>query len=285
MTGKPGEVLDGELWIRCFSCGDSMNHPDKAHYSVNIRTGLFHCYRCGVSGKLAFPELLDILERLDYDLEDLSIFHSIEENGSDPLDDLPPVEPGAGSPRKSMLERWHLTHNGVVWDAFQMRSTSGDLTGVVLRRPGQSIAFGSKNLGWVGEDFPRSSTLTPIRVVEGPYDVLEANDVCVFGTISQSSINALAGHFVTITPDGDIWQRIELFRPFANMIEKTLMSGKVLIVSLEAIEEGKDPDEVPPEDRIIISRREIRPFFREIRRKHGLPDIRRTRGVWKKYFS
>src|SRR6185369_6862850 len=58
-----GTVTSNNLALRCPFCGDSETSPNRAHFSVNLTSGLFHCFRCQASGKLTTGQLLELHHR------------------------------------------------------------------------------------------------------------------------------------------------------------------------------------------------------------------------------
>jgi hypothetical protein len=247
MTARAGTVKDGELWIRCPFCGDSPYHPDRAHMSINIYSGIYHCYRCKASGRLSEKEQAQLLGFRDY----------LEETGEEDLFDRGQLIPGPASRRKSLLPRFHTNLNGEQFDAFEMKDPRkpGEITGTHLRGTGEkkSLTFGH-GIAWAGKKLISTSD-SPLRLVEGPYDVLYPKDVAAFGIISAfRNLKYLRGHYIILCPDGDIWTKPELFTSFKKFIHDYMRRPRIAeIVGIEYIPDGKDPDEVPAEDRQFIS--------------------------------
>lgn len=157
MTAKVGTINNNELWLRCPECGDSQNDPSKAHFSINLISGLYFCLRCKASGKLGPRQFLSVLSYIGE--EELFELPDVQ---TGQVEELPLVLPGAGSPRYSTLKRGHVDvvvdGGGIkTWDAFQMRDLKdGGLTGLLLRRPGRSVVIGDRGYGWVGDALPQS---------------------------------------------------------------------------------------------------------------------------------
>lgn len=102
------------------------------------------------------------------------------------------------------------------------------------------ITVGRRGLGYMGDDLLGCST---VRIVEGPYDVLSAEDVCTFGLPSNSQVQQLQGLTLILCPDGDLW-----YRP--NLLQRYLARFRDCYVAwVERIPDGADPDETPEEDR------------------------------------
>lgn len=76
---------------------------------------------------------------------------------------------------------------------------------------------GNKGIGYVGDKLV-SSPSEPIVCVEGPFDVIKPNYVCMFGTINQGSLKNVRYQHAWLFPDPDIldtiakrikfWQRV-----------------------------------------------------------------------------
>ena len=266
MVARHGEIIDGELWLRCPDCGDSSTHPNKAHFSINTRTGKYHCFRCGTGGTVPPRYFFRILGLVD--VEDVvgPIFE--EEEVIDPL-------PGAGSGRSSCLERYHLVTvqdeapHKLVWDAFEMRNAkTGENSGWMLRRPKKSMATGHRGYGWVGEDTPRSTILDPLKVVEGPYDVVSDRHICVYGFISNASLRGLRGHYVKLIPDGDVWSNPDLRRRFAITLKQGFFQVSMpTIMKVSMIPDDRDPDEMPEDKMLHFDRRELPKLMRKLNRR------------------
>lgn len=258
MEHPPGSIeQNGELWLRCPFCGDSPHHLNRCHFSINLRTGLYHCYRCRTSGKLLTSQLIVLIMQMgvdqvfsEFDLEDETIYE----------EELPQLTVGPAVSRFSALKRYHYrdpAKSNLLYDAFEIRDPLDEqITGVYLRRSDkkESKICGGGGFGWVGKGFPTSSPNHPLRVVEGPYDVLTDRDICTFGMVTQG-VRDLHGHSVVLTPDGDVWIQPELFQSFLKQVYNLIHSRRLgpYLVGLEIIPDGKDPDEVP------VSKREFLP--------------------------
>lgn len=259
MTGRPGVLKEDELWFRCPHCGDSKRHINKAHFSVNVKSGLFSCLRCGIAGKLSTREFMEMLSMIGS--------ASIEEEQSDTL---PVLQPGAGSPRPSKLDRGHLdllskgeiTH----FDGFEMKDPrTEDVIGIHLRHPTFSRNIGEKGYGWVGDSFPESTPSEPLRLVEGPYDVLEERDLCTFGLLRRQLLYTLQWSYLILCPDGDVWEEHSLLYPLLGILYESLHGHRVAtVIGVEIIPDRKDPDEVPPEMRTLVSREEFPRLFKTL---------------------
>ena len=258
---RPGTIIGHELFVRCPYCGDSKNNKYKAHFSINIVRYVYHCFRCGVSGKLSNAQMLSLIHELP-NME--FITRNIDSHSrllSDVLDEL---NPGAGSSRQSRLSRWH--HGEQRDDTFLSRSVSGQVVGVHIRpRDKKKIrTYGMLAFGYKEEELI-SSPKSPLRIVEGAYDVLYSKDVCVFGTINYGKLKALVGHYICLCPDGDIWERPDLLKEFHRTVKLLYLnySGKgAWITGIEYISKGRDPDEVPVNEREYIPIKEYLKHFK-----------------------
>jgi hypothetical protein len=150
----------------------------------------------------------------------------------------------------------------MTWDAFSMRDIrDAGQVGLHLRRPNSSFNFGERGFGWVGERAPTSSPQRPLRIVEGPYDVLEVNDVCVFGSITDQTLLDLRTHFLILTPDGDVWlDKKKRFKFLKLLVDPRILISDA-IMGIEYLPDGLDPDEVLPEERGFIPRGDFSQVF------------------------
>ncbi len=251
-----GEFDGKELWQRCPLCGDSKIHVDKAHYSVNVFTGEFFCFRCSAGGLVEGDELADYM-RISLDRPPRSITSDSEVLAeiSDRLVSRPGVD------RYSTLSRFHFGMPGDKRvDVFETSDQHGDCIGYHLRPEWQKMArtYGQRGLG-----FSKASLYSPeIRLVEGPYDAIDpSTDVVTFGFPTPTQLRMLRGRLITLCPDGDVWQDQEkflsYFRPFIHK--------SYLIKSVEVIGSGLDPDEVLPGDRYVQDFFEVRKLYSEMR--------------------
>lgn len=247
MTGRPGERRGNELWLRCPYCGDSQKDKNHAHYSVNTE-GKFHCLRCGVGGHLSLRDLLTYVyaDHRDFVAE---VTHEID--WEDMLDE---ILPGAAYSRASALDRFHIDTLNQHYDVFLSRDTEGDIVGLALfdltRK--RRMVLGTKLFGWAGTALT-SSVTTPLRLVEGPYDVMGTQDVCTYGLPSRNQLRRLQGHYVILCPDGDVWPDATKRRAILRLLDVT---GPT-ILGIERLPDDKDPDEVPYKDRKFIPTKEV----------------------------
>lgn len=267
MKMRNGQLENDELWVRCIFCGDSQNDPEKAHFSVNIKSFVYHCLKCGAGGKLSTKQVFDLVSQLDLD----HAFHLDLQGQKTEIEELelPELIPGAATHRFSALPRFHYRSGGptteVNMDAFQMRHPKDNLvTGVHLRGPEKHITYGDHGYGWVSPGPLLSSPDEPLRLVEGPYDVLEPCDVCFFGLLSSTHIHELTGHYLILCPDGDVWQKKALLRKMVRTIRTLLLAPykAPVLIGVEYLPDGKDPDEIPAAERTYIERDDIFTFIK-----------------------
>lgn len=262
MTHTVGDVRDHRLWVRCPFCGDS-DEPTHAHLSVDLMKGFYYCVRCNAGGRLAPKHLFAMAQAVGAEVY-------VSELGETDQDrELPDLQPGPGNSRGSQLSRYHLPRRDDhgEWDAFQMRDPLYNLvSGIHLRSGKDRVNLGDSGIGWVGEGPLLSSATQPLRVVEGPYDVVMPWDVCVFGFLSVNRLRSLRGHFLTLCPDGDVWTKPDLTRSFLKTLRWSINDPAAPhVLELEVLPDGKDPDEMSGENRIIVRRPEIWKFLQTFR--------------------
>ncbi len=249
MTAKVGTFSSGELWLRCWFCGDSQKNLDKAHLSVNGE-GLYHCMRCGRGGKLKVGEFISMMNHYGKEWGVVEVTKERKKNWRKVHKDL---LPGPASLRKTRIDRYHLLTTQGFYDVFLSRRRGGKVIGLVIvnAETGRKKMMGKRGFGYVGNEI-----CSRIRLVEGPYDVRYKKDVCTFGIPSTSQLDKLRGKTAILCPDGDVWTDIGLL----SQLKRTIRKSKFLLVEgVEKLEEDKDPDEVPREDRERITLEE---FFR-----------------------
>lgn len=246
-------VHGDEVWVKCPFCGDSPK-PNNVHFSVNITTRLYHCFRCSESGKLSVDQFIELTGVLPGLL-------SIETRRDDILD--LPILKGPGSSRPSGLDRHHVHYRGGDWDVFLSRTPTGKLVGLSMRSGKDSRSYGVRALGYAGASLDGSW----VRLVEGPYDIIDPeHDVCTFGFPTRAQLKHLRAYQVVLCPDGDVWlSERKLAAYFAPLLDTTIP-----IIAIEIIPNGKDPDEVPPSDRQVLEGKHLMRFLkaRSKARKH-----------------
>lgn len=244
-----GQVHRGEFWLRCWFCGDSSSNLRKAHLSVNLATGVFHCYRCDASGRLSPKQLVSLGLNTDLTFagkdeggEQVDLIDWVDEN----------IRPGPGSSRFSALTRYHLVSPEGLLDVFESRDLRKEVWGYQLKA---DWGTGPMSIGKRKFAYPDSALSSPVvRLVEGPYDVLTDQDICLFGLPTHRHLAQLRGFSLILCPDGDIWSSAELFKRYFKAFAKT----RSPILGVEVLANNLDPDEVPVEDRETISFNDLR---------------------------
>lgn len=241
-----------ELWLRCPHCGDSHKNPNKAHFAINLASGLFHCLRCKASGRLSLSQLLDLSH---YEEIWLSLKTS-EETPWYLVADM--LQHGPGSTRQSGLYRYHLETEKGLLDGFMLRDPKDGLeVGICTRGKKYSRVYGEKGFDWPYQGPVQSSLNNPLRLVEGPYDTLGPNDVACFGTLGTHTYKHFPGHSLILCPDGDVWSDWHLRHSFLTSVSRLMKSPFSYLVGIEFLPDNLDPDEVDIEDRILIPRADI----------------------------
>ncbi len=248
----PGVLKDNEYWMRCPFCGDSQKSHDKVHFSFSVITGLFHCYRCQVSGKFSRKQRETLLSG--------DIAHVFESSDTAELDQRDPANdlsillsfllPGPGSSRFSALRRYHVATDQGPVDAFEVRDQMGNLLGIHLR-PSWIKSF--RTIGHRGLGYPGTRNLLPepfVRLVEGPYDVVTPNDVCTFGFPNVRQLKLIKSYPVILCPDGDVWTLRERFNTYFKGFDYRIPICTTL--AIEVLSGDKDPDEVAVVDRRLV---------------------------------
>lgn len=230
---KPGTVDSrGRIWLLCPRCDD-----EKGHMVFNPDTWTLHCFRCGHTETAP-------LDFAVYALDQRRVARS-----SEPLvlqDLLKQLLPGPGSSRSSALPRHHRSTDAGIEDAFISRLPSGKITGVYLRRPdGSSRFLGERTLGYSGETLWAGGVRT-LRVVEGPYDVLDQDTLCLWGLPTASQTRTLSGFSVILTPDGDVWPRPDLLD---RWLRPWFRNPYIHVEGIEVLPDELDPDDLPVEAR------------------------------------
>lgn len=234
-----GQIKGDELYLRCPYCGDSQRNLKKAHLAVNLISGLFKCNRCQQGGKLP-PHLL--LRLADLDLTDETLVHQ----------EIPFVIEGPGSQRFSALKRYKTLEGSDVFHMFSPSTEGFYQSGLYMRKDGKSRIYGQSGLSWRGAPGSLSSDEDhPLRLVEGPYDVLTGNDVCFFGFFPQRKLSWLKGHSFYLVPDGDAWLKPNLTAVLLKRIDYCI-DQHLGILGVIYLPQGADPDDQLPEDIIPI---------------------------------
>ncbi len=239
----PGDKSGNEIWSRCPFCGDSSSHSDKCHFSVNLITGKYYCFRCGFSGVMPHREAATLL--ITAAIEQSSMASRAQELRTKIQVMTEHLVRGPATRRFSSLERFHVQTGSGKVDVFPQRLPNGKLVGYHCRRSWEKSSenIGLRGLGFHGEQLSSEW----VRLVEGPYDAMDPiHDVVTFGLPSKHQLGLLRGIPVVLCPDGDVWT--DAFK--SQMLVSAVLSCKSLILSgVEVLPDGVDPDELPPKDR------------------------------------
>lgn len=208
---------------------------------------MFYCVRCRTGGRLPLSAYLRLVVNGP-------LRGKVGPDPDDWEELLDELEPGPGNERPSALDRFHLIDplEGTV-DVFLSRSLDGDIIGMACVSTSRKTITGKRGIGFAGDELV-SSPEAPIRIVEGPYDVLSERDVCVFGLPGAKTMRQLKGHFVILCPDGDVWPDFDK----RNTILKALaVTDGPVFLGVEMLKPDEDPDDVPYEERRRINPRRL----------------------------
>lgn len=239
-----------KIYKRCEYCGDSQKDPSKRHMAIFVDSGYFRCYRCGIEGYLPIAELVEMVFHEWGDNHSMRPVQS-NERPLRPLDSELVFNAGP-NPRYNRFShvrnRYHLLHPKSL-DIFEIKDPHGSTQGYALRdisvKTMRTILFGKMGFGYFPQKLP--SSRVPIRIVEGPYDVVTEHDVCTFGIPRSGQIAQLQFQPIILCPDGDVWNRLDLLRAW-------LLPWKSrLVVGVERLPQNLDPDEVPVGDRETLT--------------------------------
>ena len=232
-------------YIRCPSCGDSDN-PNHGHLGIELETGLYNCLKCGYGGKADLNFLLS--QNVPVNTFQLKV----EKDYNDQyIDELYPFQ---YSERATNLPVHWAVWKNKNWDYFPMYRQTGLELGYHLRtnKPDKSSHTSTtriKGISYSYAPLPLLSSLErPITLVEGPYDCVLTDDVCVFGSITRGSINLVKSHFVRIRPDGDVWKDYNKSRAMIYTLKIFLESPHITFLGVDYIKHGLDIDEVQDYD-------------------------------------
>ncbi len=243
-----------EKLTRCSACGDSQN-PWHGHRWVQ-QDGLFYCYRCGASGYL--PP--DALRRIWPEGRTALMVPRVQQQRPLAAELAAYLSPGPGSTRKTRLDRYHIAVAEGLIDVFMSRDPRGRITGYHLRPSWIKAPWhvGARSLGYVGRVLDTGGT-GYIRLVEGPYDVLEPGDVCTWGFPSSQQVRALRGYDVVLCPDRDVWENPALLRSYIQPFS----SHRIRVLWVERLPQGAlNPREIPSTERERLCLAEVLSLLR-----------------------
>lgn len=275
-------VNTSRIQARCPYCGDSEKHPDKKHLTIYIDSLSFYCFRCGTHGELSLRDAMALLSLVPSDGSERfagvtlplgSTADHLEPSGSHSAAIMTPPKDWSSildpDSRFSMVDRRWQSGG---YDIFEMKNKAGGLTGFHLRNRSVKKAY---TIGQVGFGYA-DSRLSPRKVwkvVEGPYDTLDTDFVCTFGVPTESLVRNLGLLDLILVPDGDIWNRDDLFirwfRPFINL--------KVAFQEVWKIGDGKDIDEAESIQRLAPGSVKAR-YFGLLKASQGRHDYASAKG-------
>lgn len=243
MAHKIKTVKRGQLWLKCPSC-ETDREKFTGHFSIRLRDGVYHCLKCHYSGRCTPSQLLTIIYQLPDEIEARDISQSLEWE-----DLIEFLYPGPAISRMTKLPRFH-TEDGA--DVFKLLDFYGEVIGLYVRKDKKTI-IGEKGISYC-HDTLLSSEDNPLRIVEGPYDVMTDQDVAVYGTFNSNLLRKFKGHYLILCPDGDIWTKEYLYKGFFSTLSRVVQfpSSYPTIVGIEYLPDGLDPDEVPVTSRKIL---------------------------------
>lgn len=236
---KAGTIKKNELWIRCVFCGDSTRDPHKAHLRIHLETGLYFCHRCNERGKVTTSFLMKLNLRSDIPIVDFS-----------PSEGVPTLYKGPYNQRFSLLPRYNTGSA----DAFKIYWLgTPEAIGLYLRGDQKKI-LGFSGMAWPQNPTPFiSSPENPLRLVEGPYDVVRPQDVCMFGLFNPKLIlHQLKHHYFILSPDGDVWTDPRRKRAFFSSLTQ-IIKNNMNLMGVEYNLINRDPDEKISSDLIPVS--------------------------------
>lgn len=216
---------NGVLWVRCQECGDSKQQW-KGHVAV-YDDGGFYCHRCGHSGRLALDELLKVAMGS-------SVEQVIDEKFNGDRDEVV-------STRYTVLETY-VADQGDDWVSIPMRSANGDVVGFHNRclKSKEFVNEGDRGIGFVGQ--LKSTPARCLIVVEGPWDVIDSQHVCVYGQITNSVLQRYFRlQHVFLWPDPDILESSEKRKKFLYNVFLPAVDSLVNVHGI--VVSDKDPDE------------------------------------------
>lgn len=206
MSFPPGHVdRAGRIYFRCHNCGDSSN-PNHCHAFMDTMGGTF-CWRCREGSNLSIEQILDIM------LGNTTAQEIVEEHWFG-IPNL--VETKLG--RHTLLDKWQ--EEGSDYITFIMYDGVGNPIGEHRRQNrGKGYSLGRSGISWPNAEHNQllSNPAEPLICVEGPFDVIRDNFVCMFGSITYSKLKFLRLHDIWLWPDPDILDTDQKRRKFVAM--------------------------------------------------------------------
>lgn len=215
--------------IKCPYCRGNTNDSRRTLYLYSTDT--YWCARCKKSGLTSEIDPL-LLHGLTPQVKASPVTKSFEYNNT-----------GA---RFSVCRKRYSDSSQ---DVFQIKLPDGSVVGHYYRFGGkQSKIEGIKGFCYREQFMQFGETY---RLVEGPYDCIYPNDVCILGYPTAFQANQLRwldklGKLI-LCPDGDVWANKSNLKQWLSPFDKF----KNTVV--EYIPCYKDPDECPQDERTVVS--------------------------------
>lgn len=224
-----GQTTAKGVYSRCEVCGDSTKNPNSAHKLTDVN-GRTYCFRCGASGIASAAALINVT--LQAEGKQKKTFHAPP--GRDVRKCLS---------RHTALTDWCVDQFDRAW--FPKRNPqTGAIVSWHMKKDKQCKSQGA-GLGFNGTLY--STPDNPLTLVEGPYDVLTSRYVCAFGTIKASHAAALAGHYVQLLPDGDVWYNEGMRKQFL----RAMRAFGTLCLRVGVLGQDEDPDDFKDKEESI----------------------------------
>jgi hypothetical protein len=219
----------GITWIKCQECGDSKKSRNKAHCMVDDKGSTF-CFRCGHSTQLDIGSLIDIA------LGDKTIDEALDDALARDREEAYVWTRGTVLQQYAIQGENHLV-------SYEMRDCNGNRTGWHNRntRIKECENEGRRGIGYAGDNLV-SSPSSPLIIVEGPADVITDRHVCVFGTISASSLKHCRLQYCWLQPDPDQIDTVINRRKFINKVYWPAINDGMVFCQGIIVGNG-DPDE------------------------------------------
>lgn len=233
MTGKPHEIKNGRYWTFCPNCKEPHYFAGKhVHFGISLKTFTGYCYRCGYIGGIE-----------DLTSQEISTLLNVtsEEAPKTERTILSTPVPGGLFGRPTALDVYH-------WNGFELfirfDIRTFEPTGVHLRQRGsKGVSYGQGRGVGLSKEILRGEQFPFYRLVEGPYDALYPNDICLYGLPSKGLFRRLInGGFLPLVlcPDGDVWGNPTLLKTWFSFP----LQNPQYFLYVERLPQDKDPDEV-----------------------------------------
>jgi len=189
-------------------------------------TGSFFCHHCKRHGTL---------ENLDVDITIERKHHEVRKHWNGKTNRFSTVKP---------------KHSNETQEYFGIKSPAGQIVGYHERGEYKFSRTTNERLFGYSEDYLQLNKT--YRIVEGPYDCIYNNDICVFGYPSKKQAKLLKYYSLILCPDGDVWKTKETL---VNWICPFLWND---VKYVERLPNEKDPDEVHMNERTILDWKDVK---------------------------